>query len=93
MIIWCVKGEASHLNGSVLDPNARKYIGCSNGTVHNFIHKESITNELSPQCESEDVALGHNIDHGIAIDKEVDMNEQSKMTAIREALTYAISVL
>lgn len=53
--------------------------------MHNFIHKESIT-------KFEDVALGHNNDHGIAIDEEVDMNEQSKMTAIREALAYAISL-
>ena len=61
--------------------------------VHNFIRKEAIADELFRQYESEDVALNHNIDHDIAINEEVDMNEQSKMKTIRDqAIADAISL-
>ena len=60
--------------------------------VHNFIRKEAIADELFRQFQSEDVALNHNNDHNIVIDEEVDMNEQSEMAAIREAIADAISL-
>ena len=94
MILWCVEGKVSHFeeNGSILVPNTKKYSGRSAMAVHNFIWKEAIDYELFRQFQSEHMALNHNNDHEIAIDEEVDMNEQSEMAAIREAIADAISL-